>query len=58
MVLQMQQTFELEKPKLMNQLREVLADMTMKIKNYMVAHHHTVQVRTLKSIDDFDDPLV
>jgi hypothetical protein len=51
--LQIQQTFELEKPKLMNELREVLADMTMQIKNYMVQAHNW----KVSPIDDFDDPL-
>jgi glutamyl/glutaminyl-tRNA synthetase len=55
MVLQVQQTFDLEKPKLMNELREVLADMTMQIKNYMVQVHK--QQNILSRIDDFDDPL-
>jgi hypothetical protein len=53
-VLQMQQTFELEKPKLMNELREVLADMTMKIKNYQVEASKNA---TVNPIDVFDDPL-
>ena len=56
MTLQVQQTFELEKPKLMNELRKVLADMTMQIKNYMVNAHAT-HAKTLSPIDDFDDPL-
>jgi len=58
MTLQVQQTFELEKPKLMNELRKVLADMTMQIKNYMVqAHADDDDFYLLSPIDDFDDPL-
>ena len=54
MARQIQNTYEHEKPKLMNDLRVVLADMTQEIKNFEVKPLKGTK-RHLRAVDNFDE---
>jgi hypothetical protein len=54
MARQIQNTYEHEKPKLMNDLRVVLADMTQEIKNFEVKPLKGT-TRHLRAVDNFDE---
>ena len=50
-------TYEREKPQLMNELRKVLADMTMEIRNFSVRPLKSSERHVLRPFDQFDDEL-